>query len=104
MWQQTNTGVNYESKLLEHFLVILQTVFVTLLSKVDEWILLRLLLSPDATGHAAVGRVKDLPDLHGAMVQLSQAIESFSSRSDEVRRLGKELKAAVEGVSSSKTD
>ncbi len=65
---------------------------------------LRLLLSPDATGHAAVGRVKDLPDLHEAMVQLSEAIESFSSRSDEVRRLGKELKAAVEGVSGSKTD
>ena len=65
---------------------------------------LQLLLSRDTAGCAAAGRVKNLPDLHEAMIQLSEAIEHFSSRCDEVRRLGKELKAVVDGETGSKTD
>ena len=65
---------------------------------------LRLLLSNDSAGRAAASRVKDFPDLHRALVELSEAIEGFSSRRDEVRRLGKGLKAALEGESGSKTD
>lgn len=65
---------------------------------------LQLLLSQDSTGRTAVSRAKDHTELHQALINLCTTLNAFSSRSDELRRLGKDFQAALEGHSSSKTD